>query len=131
MVQIEEREAVTVADALKDRVNEFRELVAWASGRLNRAAVLAVTATEGPAPGKEPDVYHTALFLGLAEDMVGRAAVAVEEAMKADPVVNLACAACHAWGEMEIGDTWDPDNAGRMTIKQLEEGLKAESASTA
>jgi hypothetical protein len=62
--------------------------------------------------------------------VVERAAVAIEEATKADPVVSLACAACHAWGEAEIGDAWDPDNAGRMTIKELDERLKAESAST-
>ena len=130
MLQIEEREDVTVADALKDRVDRFKKLVAWASVRLNRAAVLAVMAAEGPAPGREPDIYPAALFLGLAEDVVERAAVAIEEAMKADRVVSLACAACHAWGEAEIGDTWDPDNTGRLTIKQLGERLKAESVST-
>ncbi len=130
MLQIEEREDVTVAQALKDRVDRFRKLTNWASARLNRAAVLAVMAAEGPAPGREPDIYHTAEFLGLAEDVVERAAVAVEEAMKADPVVSLACAGCRAWGEAETGDMWDPDNTGRMTIKELGERLKAESAST-
>jgi tagatose-1,6-bisphosphate aldolase non-catalytic subunit AgaZ/GatZ len=127
----------TVSDALADRARRLQELLDWARTRLDRAAALALLATEPPRPGGEPNIHQAADTLGLAENAADDVWTVLGEYREARTLPDLLALVegtlDHAGAAMTDAefDTWDPEAVAGLTVAELAARLSRLAGATA